>query len=76
MLTAGMHVTSAGAAAGAGAASALVGCPAELLMIQQQKSGQPLLAEARRMVSDYGALGLYRGLVRHLASPLRQRGLS
>lgn len=51
-----------GAAAGAGAASALVGCPAELLMIQQQKSGQPLLAEARRIVSQYGALGLYRGM--------------
>ncbi|EIE26829.1 mitochondrial carrier [Coccomyxa subellipsoidea C-169] len=51
-----------GAAAGAGAASALVGCPAELLMIQQQKSGRPLLAEARRIVFQLGTLGLYRGL--------------
>ncbi|KAK9916384.1 hypothetical protein WJX75_002075 [Coccomyxa subellipsoidea] len=51
-----------GAAAGAGAASALVGCPAELLMIQQQKTGQRLLTEARRIVSELGALGLYRGL--------------
>ena len=48
---------------GAGAASSLVGCPAELLMIQQQKSGQTLTAEARRIVSTYGVLGLYRGLV-------------
>lgn len=53
-----------GAAAGAGAASALVGCPAELLMIQQQKTGQRLLTEARRTVSELGVLGLYRGLVR------------
>ena len=54
----------AGAATGAGAASSLVGCPAELLMIQQQKDGRPLMLEAQRVVAKYGPTGLYRGLVR------------
>ncbi|CAL5225283.1 g8081 [Coccomyxa viridis] len=51
-----------GAATGAGAASSLVGCPAELLMIQQQKHGRPLMQEAQRIVAKYGPTGLYRGL--------------
>ncbi|CAK0735994.1 hypothetical protein CVIRNUC_000674 [Coccomyxa viridis] len=51
-----------GAATGAGAASSLVGCPAELLMIQQQKDGRPLMQEAQRIVAKYGPTGLYRGL--------------
>ena len=55
-----------GAATGAGAASSLVGCPAELLMIQQQKDGRPLMQEAQRIVAKYGPTGLYRGLV-HIA---------
>ena len=41
-----------------------MGCPAELLMIQQQKHGRPLMQEARRIVAKYGPTGLYRGLVR------------
>lgn len=60
----------AGAASGAGAASALVGCPAELLMIQQQKTGEPLTGAVRRIASQYGVLGLYRGLVCFLVALL------
>lgn len=56
--------SNAGAATGAGAASSLVGCPAELLMIQQQKEGRPLMQEAQRFVAKYRPQGLYRGLVR------------
>lgn len=33
-------------AAGAGGASSLFSCPAELIMIQQQKSGRSLMTEA------------------------------
>ena len=33
-------------AAGAGGASSLISCPAELIMIQQQKTGRSLLTEA------------------------------
>ncbi len=48
---------------GAGAVSSLISCPAELLMIQQQRTGQPLSAVARRIVGGAGLSGLYRGLV-------------
>ena len=33
-------------AAGAGGASSLISCPAELIMIQQQKTGRSLMTEA------------------------------
>ena len=43
--------------------SASVGCPAELLMIQQQKTGRTLLSEAQHIVSQHGPLRLYKSLV-------------
>lgn len=42
--------------------SALVSCPAEFLMIQQQKSGRPLGTEARLALSTLGPLKLFKGL--------------
>ena len=53
-------------AASAGATSALVSSPAELIMIQQQRTGGSLSGEARRMVATYGLRGLYRGFVSSL----------
>lgn len=50
----------------AGSSSSLLGCPAELIMIQQQKSGRGLIQEASQYVSKFGARQLYRGLVSHL----------
>ncbi|KAI3435642.1 hypothetical protein D9Q98_001700 [Chlorella vulgaris] len=50
-----------GIAMGAGAASAVMGCPAEFVMIQQQKSGRSLPAEFRHIVSTYGALKPIKG---------------
>lgn len=44
----------------AGASSAVLSCPAELLMIQQQSTGESLVVAARRT----GLRQLYRGLVR------------
>ena len=44
----------------AGASSAALSCPAELLMIQQQSTGESLVVAARRT----GLRQLYRGLVR------------
>lgn len=52
------------AATGAGAFSSTVGCPAELIMIQQQKNGRSLAAEAGTFLRSHGALRFYRGLVR------------
>ena len=43
----------------AGASSAVLSCPAELLMIQQQSTGESLAVAARRT----GLRQLYRGLV-------------
>lgn len=51
-------------AAVAGGTSALVSTPAELLMIQQQRSGDSLPGAARRVVNTYGIRRLYRGFVR------------
>ena len=51
-------------AAGAGAASAVVGCPAELVMIQQQRTGRSLSAEVGTILRERGLLKFYRGLVR------------
>jgi Mitochondrial carrier protein len=50
-------------AAAAGGTSALVSTPAELLMIQQQRTGDSLAGAARRVVNKYGLRGLYRGFV-------------
>ena len=55
--------------AGAGMVSASVSCPAELLMIQQQRTGDSLAGAARRVVNKYGLRGLYRGFVRLLTLP-------
>lgn len=46
----------------AGATSALIACPAELLMIQQQKSGLDLGVQARALVREFGATKLFKGL--------------
>ena len=52
-----------GVATAAGMASAFVSTPAELLMIQQQKHGRPLMTELQQIISKHGLLHLYRGLV-------------
>lgn len=49
-------------AMGAGATSALISCPAEFLVIQQQRTGQPLRVEAARVLRALGPLSLYKGL--------------
>lgn len=58
----------------AGASSAALSCPAELLMIQQQSTGQSLVVAARRT----GLRQLYRGLVRsrHTASSVHSYACS
>lgn len=50
-------------AMGAGTASAFFGCPAEFVMIQQQKTGRRLLTEFKSIISTYGAAKMYKGLV-------------
>ena len=57
-----------GVAMAAGSSSAVFGCAAEFVMIQQQKSGRPLLAELKHISSTYGIGSLYKGLVRNLAA--------
>eukprot|EP00887_Chlorella_sp_A99_P001559 scaffold8.g1559.t1 len=52
-----------GVAMGAGSFSALFGAPAEFVVIQQQKSGRSLAAEARHIVAEHGLLKVYKGLV-------------
>lgn len=49
-------------AMGAGASSAILGCPAEFVMIQQQKAGRTLPAEFRHIVSTYGLAKPMKGL--------------
>ena len=49
----------------AGATSALLSCPAELVMIQQQRTGHALREELREIGGRYGYSKLYRGLVSH-----------
>ncbi|KAL3692965.1 hypothetical protein R1sor_006616 [Riccia sorocarpa] len=53
----------AGFACTAGVVSAMISGPAELVMIQQQKTGASLLAQFKMIVSEHGALALTRGLV-------------
>ncbi|GAB4822202.1 hypothetical protein N2152v2_009248 [Parachlorella kessleri] len=49
-------------AMGAGATSALLGCPSEFIVIHQQKTGHSLPTEASRLLRTYGPLKLYKGL--------------
>lgn len=53
-----------GVAMAAGSASAIFGCPAEFLMIQQQRTGKSLSMVSREIISTYGPLAIYKGLVR------------
>eukprot|EP00798_Chlamydomonas_sp_ICE-L_P025739 gene25739-11399_t len=52
-----------GCAMGAGAVSAAVASPSELLIIHQQKSGRSLAAEASHFYNNYKATSLTRGAV-------------
>jgi hypothetical protein len=52
-----------GVAASAGAISALIGCPAELVMIQQQKKGGSLATQIRQVVLHHGTFAFAKGLV-------------
>ena len=61
-------------AMGAGSASAMFSCPAEFVIIQQQKSCRPMMAEVRSIVSTYGALAMYKGMVRQLVVVTRSLG--
>ncbi|KAF6250639.1 mitochondrial carrier domain-containing protein [Scenedesmus sp. NREL 46B-D3] len=51
-----------GCAATAGAVSALVATPTELVIIQQQKKGTSLLQEVKHFAASYPAYSAYRGL--------------
>lgn len=53
-----------GVAMAAGSASAFLGCPAEYVVIQQQRHCRPLGAELKHIFTERGPLALYRGLVR------------
>ncbi|CAM6105283.1 unnamed protein product [Calypogeia fissa] len=53
----------AGFAATAGVVSSMVSGPAELLMIQQQKTGASLFEQLKKVKNDHGWLALTRGLV-------------
>lgn len=60
--TGGGHSRTLFIALGAGASSALFSCPAEMVMIQQQKSGRSLMAELRQLTSTLGIMSVYKGL--------------
>eukprot|EP00243_Klebsormidium_subtile_P013754 TRINITY_DN9308_c0_g1_i1.p1 TRINITY_DN9308_c0_g1~~TRINITY_DN9308_c0_g1_i1.p1 ORF type:complete len:288 (-),score=15.19 TRINITY_DN9308_c0_g1_i1:390-1253(-) len=65
LLASGRKVSDAGkvgVAASAGAVSALVGCPAELIMIQQQKQGGSLASQLRQVVQQHGVTAFAKGL--------------
>ena len=51
-----------GVAMAAGASSTVFACPAEYIMIQQQKTGRTLPQELRHIFNVEGPLALYRGL--------------
>ena len=51
-----------GLAGVAGLASSFVSCPAELVMLHQQKSGGGMAATVTQLVADHGALSLWRGM--------------
>ena len=63
-----------GVAMGAGATSALLSCPAELLVIQQQKTGLTLRAAAGGIIRDHGISKLYKGLVSGVRGVLLRMG--
>ena len=48
----------------AGTASSVFGCPAEYLMIHQQKTGSSLLEAFKSNTSKFGLTTVYRGWVR------------
>ena len=52
-----------GSAAVAGAASAFIASPSELVIIHQQKSGLPLVTQASQILVKYGVKGYMRGIV-------------
>ncbi|KAG2444440.1 hypothetical protein HXX76_001193 [Chlamydomonas incerta] len=52
-----------GSAGVAGAVSAFIASPSELIIIQQQKSGRSLSAEMTHFMQTYGASSLVRGLI-------------
>lgn len=51
----------------AGTTSSVFGCPAEYLMIHQQKTGQSLMEAFKSNTSMYGLKTIYRGWVRNLS---------
>ena len=52
-----------GAAMFGGATAAIFASPVELVMIQQQKFGGNILQTSSRIVSEFGAMGMFRGLM-------------
>lgn len=54
----------AGIAFTAGAVSTVVSSPAEVIMIQQQKSGLPLMAQMQHLHRHHGMVSFTRGFVR------------
>lgn len=50
-------------AAIAGAASGLLSCPAEMIIMHQQKTGLGIVGQFKQLVNQYGARSLYRGVV-------------
>lgn len=48
----------------AGSTSSVFGCPAEYLMIHQQRTGKSLIGAFKSNTSLYGYSTIYRGLVR------------
>jgi hypothetical protein len=51
-----------GIAAAAGATSALVACPAEVIMIQQQRNNKAMAAQAGDIIGKFGPQRLWRGV--------------
>ena len=51
-----------GLAGAAGVASAVVSCPAELVMLHQQTSGAKMVPAVRQLVATHGPLSLWRGM--------------
>ena len=63
-------VQRVGVSAAAGACSALVSTPTELMIIQQQRTCAQLLPTAARVLREHGVAVLLRGLARPAAPPL------
>lgn len=64
-----------GIAMTAGATSGFIGCPAELLMIQQQKTGLSLAGQFKELVRTFGMSKIYKGLVSAVGWLVGGRGL-